>query len=65
MKVVFDKEKQRVPIKIWSDFVEPQALAQLENISTLIDGVFTWHTDTKITALIQATPANARSARVD
>ncbi|MCB0802755.1 MAG: RtcB family protein [Flavobacteriales bacterium] len=37
MKVIYNKEKQHVPIKIWSDIktVEEAALNQLENISTL------------------------------
>lgn len=35
MEVVYDKEKQRVPIKIWSDLatVEAAAISQLTNIS--------------------------------
>lgn len=35
MYVLYDKEKQKVPIKIWSDYVEPQALDQLQNISKM------------------------------
>lgn len=37
MNVIYDKETQKVPIKIWSpiDTVEPQAIAQLKNMSSL------------------------------
>ncbi len=37
MEVIYDKETQRVPIKIWSqlDTVEPSAVQQLKNIASL------------------------------
>ena len=37
MEVIYDKSEQRVPIKLWSNggSVEPQALQQLKNMSTL------------------------------
>ena len=35
MRVIYDKDTQKVPIKIWADEVEPQAITQLENISRL------------------------------
>ena len=35
MKVIYDKEYQKVPIKIWSDEVEVKAMQQLKNISSL------------------------------
>lgn len=35
MNVFYDKETQRVPIKIWTTEVEPEAMQQLKNISRL------------------------------
>lgn len=37
MQVMYDKEKQKVPVKIWSKMeeVEPQALDQLKNIAAM------------------------------
>ena len=38
MKVMYNKEKQKVPVKVWTNSlldVEPQALQQLENVATM------------------------------
>lgn len=35
MKVLYDKEKQNVPIKMWTDNPEPQAVVQLQNLSKM------------------------------
>lgn len=35
MRVIYDKDEQRVPIKIWANEVEPQAITQLTNLAKL------------------------------